>query len=68
MTWHVSYRKGEEMGFRAVVERTRAIKLACDFLDDGYDILRVIESNTTERVSPQELSLNHSKRKATRPQ
>ena len=68
MTWHVSYRKGEEMGFRAVVERTNAIKLACDFLDDGYDILRVIESNTTERVSPQELSLNHSKRKATRPQ
>lgn len=68
MTWHVSYRKGEEMGFRAVVERTSAIKLACDFLDDGYDILRVIESNTTERVSPQELSLNHSKRKATRPQ
>ena len=68
MTWHVSYRKGEEMGFRAVVERAGAIKLACDFLDDGYDILRVIESNTTERVSPQELSLNHSKRKAIRPQ
>jgi len=66
MTWHVSYRKGDEMGFRAVMGRTSAIKLACDFLDDGYDILRVIESNTTERVSPQELALNHSKRKATR--
>jgi len=66
MAWHVSYRKGEQMGFRAVVERAGAIKLACDFLDDGYDILRVIESNTAERVSPQELALNHSRRKVTR--
>lgn len=66
MIWHVSYRKGDEMGFRAVPGRKAAIKVACDYLDDGYDILRIIKNNTTERVSPQELALNHSQRKATR--
>jgi len=31
--WHVSYRRGEEMGFRAVPGRSNAINTACDFLD-----------------------------------
>jgi hypothetical protein len=66
MIWHVSYRKGDEMGFRAVPGRSTALKVACDFLDHGYDVLRIIKNNTTEQISAQELALNHSKRKATR--
>jgi hypothetical protein len=64
--WHVSYRRGDEMGFRAVPGRSNAIKAACDFLDRGYDVLRIIKNNTTEQVSAQELALSHSKRKAGR--
>jgi hypothetical protein len=66
MIWHVSYRKGESTGFRAVNGRDSAIKTACDLLDEGYDVLRIILNNTTERISYQELALSHSKRKAER--
>jgi hypothetical protein len=66
--WHVSYRRGDEMGFCAVTGRNNAIGTACDFLDRGYDVLRIIKNNTTEQVSAQEIALSHSKRKAGRPQ
>lgn len=67
MIWHVSYRKGEDMGFRAIGGRSAAIRVACDYLDAGYDILRIVKNNTRECVPHEEIALSHSKRKAERP-
>lgn len=66
MIWHVSYRRGDETGFRAVPGRSSAIRVACDYLDRGYHVVGIMTDDAMEHVPSHELSFNHSKRKATR--